>query len=224
MPSPLFARHRRGDATATPTTPPNSKRAGKKRKLRQSKPNKEDEAGRIPGSVGLLQEPDLPEAHMSSVDYESGEGRVLSQDVREFIQHDVKEARLHRSPSPNIEDDYPSDATETPERVRTRRAWRKQECDTNRSRTAPASLQASSEGRQGTTDDSISGHHLNNPKLRRTHTTTEVPLDALEKLHAHLSTDADEMKTQDLAHATKLTYNVLGILNEKMSEKLESRK
>ena len=94
----------------------------------------------------------------------------------------------------------------------------------DRSQTAPACLQSSSEERQCTGEISSSERNGAAAKLRRTHTTTDVPLDALEKLHARLSEEADTMQTQDLAQATRLTYDVLGILNGRMSEKLRKRK
>lgn len=92
-----------------------------------------------------------------------------------------------------------------------------------RSQTVPASFQTS-EGKQTENQGSLGDQNRSPAKLRRLHTTTEVPLDALEKLHAKLTTEANFMETQDLAQATKLTHDMLGILNGRMSDKLGNRK
>lgn len=94
----------------------------------------------------------------------------------------------------------------------------------NRSQTAPASLPPSNESKQSGGDGPLSEEGPSPAKLRRTHTTTDVPLDTLEKLHTKFLAEADCIETQDLPQATKFAYDLLGMLNGRMSEKLENRK
>lgn len=93
----------------------------------------------------------------------------------------------------------------------------------NRSQTAPASLPPSNESKQGG-DGPPNEESASPARLRRTHTTTDVPLDTLEKLHAKFLTETDCIETQDLPQAAKFAYDLLGMLNGRMSEKLENRK
>ena len=154
----------------------------------------------------------------SDEDYSLWEIPVASQDARDAQDDDEQTPR----PSPTRRGAEPKDLLAVPRRVRSPTRPFSPESRYDRSQTAPAALQSPEHHREG--DNDIEDGSIGRAKLRRTHTTTDVPLDALERLHTRLSEEANYMETQDLAQATRLTYNVLGILNGKMSEKLEHRK
>ncbi|KAL5510988.1 hypothetical protein ACEPAG_3707 [Sanghuangporus baumii] len=153
-------------------------------------------------------------------DYSTWEIPIASQDTREIFQVDDERTA---QPSPEEQDVDTRNSSRTPNAFPGPSCSFSPEHPIDRSQTAPASLQ--SPDRQRTENSGrVYEQTVSRAKLRRTHTTTDVPLDALEKLHARLSEEANYMKTQDLAEATRLTYDVLGILNGKISEKLENRK
>ncbi|OCB87946.1 hypothetical protein A7U60_g4903 [Sanghuangporus baumii] len=162
------------------------------------------------------------EPPMFDEDYSTWEIPIASQDTREISQADNDE----RTPRPSQEKQQDVD---TKDSSRTSNAIPGPSCSfspehpIDRSQTAPASLQ-SLERQRVERGEQEYDQTVSRAKLRRTHTTTDVPLDALEKLHARLSEEANYMMTQDLAEATRLTYDVLGILNGKISKKLENRK
>ncbi|KAL5478674.1 hypothetical protein ACEPAI_1951 [Sanghuangporus weigelae] len=160
---------------------------------------------------------------MFDEDYSTWEIPITSQDVREIFQADDDEERTPRPSLEKQQDVDFKDSSRTPNAIPGPSCSFSPEHPIDRSQTAPASLQ-SPERQRVENGGQVYAQTVSRAKLRRTHTTTDVPLDALEKLHARFSEEANYMETQDLAEATRLTYDVLGILNGKISEKLENRK
>ncbi|KAH8115144.1 hypothetical protein DFH11DRAFT_1726577 [Phellopilus nigrolimitatus] len=174
------------------------------------------------------------QAHASSDDYGNWERGISSQDVRELrgehndgAVNDDCEPPFPRNSSPCLWDIDPPDGGNPGNTTMPAASTGLPQANVGqrveRSQTAPAAMASSSLGneRSGPEDPSNGQKPV---ALRRTHTTTAVPLDALEHLRATMLDDAERMQTQDLAQAAQVILEINGIVTKEMTRKLEVKR